>query len=514
MNGTPDTYRTIHSVIAENAARIPDKIYVHCIEQDKSITYGELYALSNRMAHFLSDRGLGANDRVLVLAENSVEFMATFLGVLRYGATIATANVEMNRAHLGEIVHAVAPALVLYQEGLGIEKLRTDGAPGDWMGFGDWAKGGGSTGFFAALEPCSEADDIAPVCGPQDIGVIFYTSGTESKPKGVLETHSGVWHNFDATADCIRLGEDDRMLDCRSYTWLSAQNMSLGGPLTRGATVYMAKRFSQSRYFDWIRKFEINIGIAVPTVINMLMNRPLDFDGGNTPHLRFMMTSSAPLSPEQWERFEETYGIRLCQSYGCSEGGLMCSHRGTDRKIGSVGLPLKYQQIRITDADGAPLAVGETGRIVVSGTQKSYGYLHHDGRIEKLPDHHHTGDLGYFDADGHVHITGRIRDVIIRGGVKISPLEIDDVLATHPDIAEAATVGVPDNIYGEEVVSYVVCRPGASPSAESVIAHCGAALAEFKTPKQVFFRDTLPRNSRGKLDRAALAEVWKRENAA
>ena len=108
-----DTYRTIHSVIADNAARIPDKVYVHSIDQDKSITYGELYALSNRIAHFLRDKGLKANDRLLLLAENSVEFMTVFVGVLRFGATIATANVEMNRAHLAEIVRAVAPALVV-----------------------------------------------------------------------------------------------------------------------------------------------------------------------------------------------------------------------------------------------------------------------------------------------------------------------------------------------------------------------------------------------------------------
>lgn len=509
MNQTTDTYRSIHSVVADNAGRIPDKVYVHCIDQDKSITYGELGALTNRMARYLLDRGIGANDRVLVLAENSVEFMATFVGVLRLGATIATANVEMNRAHLAEIVRAVDPKLVLCQNGLGLEALG-DRAPGTWMRFGEWHKDGGSTGFFGALDGLDPDDDIDPVCGPDDIGVIFYTSGTEAKPKGVMETHSGVWHNFDATADAVQLGQDDRMLDCRSYTWLSAQNMSLGGPLTRGATVFMSKRFSQSRYFDWIRDYEINIGVAVPTVINMLMNRPLDFSGAHTPHLRFMMTSSAPLSPEQWKRFEDMYGVRLCQSYGCSEGGLMASHRGTERKIGTVGLPLKYQEMRVVDPAGNALPAGGTGEIVVAGRQKSYAYLHADGQIEVLPeDGHRTGDLGFLDEDGHLHVTGRLKDVIIRGGVNISPVEIDNVLAEHPDVAEAAALGVPDPIYGEEVVCCVVCRDGAVADADSVLAHCRTRLADFKAPKQVMFLDALPRNDRGKLDRAAVARTWK-----
>ena len=509
MNQPADSYRSIRSVIADNAGRIPDKVYVHCIDQDKSITYGELHRLTNRMAGYFRDRGIGANDRILVLSENSVEVMATFLGVLRFGATIATANVEMNRAHLAEIVRAVDPRLVLCQHGLDLEALG-EGAPGTWMQFGEWRKDGGSTGFFGELDGRDGDDDIDPVCGPDDIGVIFYTSGTEAKPKGVMETHSGVWHNFDATADAVGIRQDDRMLDCRSYTWLSAQNMSLGGPLTRGATVFMAKKFSQSRYFDWIRDYEINIGVAVPTVINMLMNRPLDFSGTQTPHLRFMMTSSAPLSPEQWTRFEDMYRVRLCQSYGCSEGGLMASHRGAERRIGTVGLPLKYQEMRVVDAEGNPLPAGATGEIVVAGRQKSYAYLHADGRIEVLPeDGHRTGDLGFLDADGHLHITGRLKDVIIRGGVNISPVEIDNVLAEHPDVAEAAAVGVPDPIYGEEVVCCVVCRDGASADADSVLAHCRTRLADFKAPKQVMFLDALPRNDRGKLDRAAVARTWK-----
>lgn len=504
-----DTYRTIHSVVADNAQRVPDKVYVHCIDQDKSITYGELHRLSNRMARYLRAKGIAANDRVLVLSENSIEFMAAFVGVLRHGATIATANVEMNRAHLAEIVRAVAPKIVLCQEGLDLESLGGPDAPGEWMPFGEWRKKGGSTGFFGEFDDLSDADDLQPVCDPGDIGVIFYTSGTEAKPKGVMETHSGVWHNFDATADAVGLREDDRMLDCRSYTWLSAQNMSLGGPLTRGATVYMSKHFSQSRYFDWVREYEINLGIAVPTVINMLMNRPIDFHAGEAAHLRLMMTSSAPLSPEQWKRFENMYGVHLCQSYGCSEGGLMASHRGTERKIGTVGLPLKYQDMRVTGPDGDALPPGETGQIVVAGRQKSHAYLHADGHVEVLPeDGHRTGDLGYFDEDGHLHVTGRLKDVIIRGGVNISPVEVDNVLAEHPDVLEAATVGIPDPIYGEEVVCCVVCRDGVKPDAESVLAHCRQRLAEFKTPKLVLFLAELPKNTRGKLDRAAVARIW------
>ena len=510
-----DGYRTMRSVLAANAARIPDKLYMYAIDQDKKLTFADLHGLTSRMAHVLRDRGIKANDRVLMLSENSIEFVSTFLGVIRYGATIATANVEMNRAHLAEIVRAVAPKLVLIQEGLGLEALRDPADKAEWMTLGDWSEAGGSTGFFAAVAAASDSDDVPEVCGPDDIAVIFYTSGTEAKPKGVLQTHSAVWHNFDATADCVELTESDRVLDCRSYTWLSAQNMSLGGPLLRGATVYMAKHFSRSRWFDWVKRYRITMGVAVPTILNMFLNEPVDVQGRDVPHLKFIMTSSAPMLPEQWQRFEEQYGILVCQSAGCSEGGLMCSHRGRNRKIGTIGFPLKYQRLRILDPEGNALPPGQAGEVVVSGPQKSWGYLHADGRVEKLPETgHRTGDLGVIDRDGHVSIVGRLKDQIIRGGVNVSPVEVDNVLAEHPDIVEGAAVGVPHQIYGEEVVAYVIARPNSGLTADQVRKHCAARLAFFKQPKEVFFTDRLPKNERGKLDRKALAEIWKRAHAA
>ena len=284
-------YKPVRQLLAEQAAAYGDKPYMVAIDQDEKIlSYNDLWRLGNKMAHYFRDRGLKANDRVLMLSENSIEFVATFIGVQRCGGNIATANVEMNRAHIKEILDAVNPVLVLVQEGLGLEALRDPDSKTEWLALGEWHAAGGSTGFFGAIEPCPDTDDVDEVCGPDDIAVIFYTSGTEAKPKGVMQAHSAVWPNYDATADCVELGADDRVLDSRSYTWLSSQNMSLGGPLARGATVYMARKFSRSRYFDWVRKYKINMGVAVPTILNMFLNEPVDIHGSDVPHLRFIMT--------------------------------------------------------------------------------------------------------------------------------------------------------------------------------------------------------------------------------
>lgn len=500
-----DTYRSFHDIVATHGTQSPDRIYAYCIDQDKSLTYGALYSLSNRIARFLRDKDIGANDRVLLLAENSVENMAVFVSTLRYGATLATVHTEMNQAHLADIIGAINPRVVLYQEGLGLEALR-DGAPGDWHDLGEWFSKGGSTGFFGEIERLSDADDIPTLAKKDDHGVIFYTSGTVAKPKGVIQTHATAFYNYDATADYLELRPGDRVLDCRSYSWLSAQHMSLGAPLIAGATTIMAKHFSQRRYFDWLRDYEINIGFVVPTIVNMLISRPHTTTGTDLPQLRFLTASSAPLLDEQWRQFEEMYGIVLAQSCGSSEGGNTAAHRGVDRKIGTIGPPQKYQDIRIVDGDDNRLPQGETGEIIIGGgKQQAFGYLMPEGTIDRLPaDGHHSGDLGFIDEDGHLHITGRVKELIIRGGVNISPLEIDAVLIEHSAISEAGAIGVPHPIYGEEVVAYAACLPGQRVTADDLIAHCEGRLPEAKRPKEIHFLDELPKNARGKLDRSAL----------
>tara|TARA_B100001123_G_scaffold14833_1_gene16812 strand:- start:148 stop:1716 length:1569 start_codon:yes stop_codon:yes gene_type:complete len=507
--------KSFHQVLRHNAKQWPDRTYAHCIDQFKSMSYGALYSVSNRVAHFFQSRELKANDRVLLLAENSVENLAIFVSVLRYGATLATVHVEMNRVHLLEIIRAISPKIVLFQEDIGLEELQFESS-GEWIAIGNWQENKTArTGFFGELTHFSDKDDIESVASQGDHGVIFYTSGTVAKPKGVIQTHETAYYNYDATADYLELSPGDRVFDCRSYSWLSAQHMSLGAPLVSGATVVMAKRFSKRHYFDWLKESEANVGFVVPTIVNMLINRPEKIQRNDLPHLRFLTSSSAPLLDKQWRTFEKLYGIKLAQSCGSSEGGNTAAHRGSDRKIGTIGPAQKYQDIRIVDVDGNDLPQGETGEIIISGgKQQAYGYLLMDGTIERLPeDGHHSGDLGFFDEDGHLQITGRLKELIIRGGMNIAPLEIDAVLMEHPDIIEAGTIGVPHPIYGEEVVSYIVCRPGNSFSCSEIIAFCKPKLSEAKLPKIIYKLDQLPKNSRGKLDRSAIASHYQKNYA-
>jgi acyl-coenzyme A synthetase/AMP-(fatty) acid ligase len=498
---------SFHETVVRHAVERPNAVYVHSIDQDRSLSYGQLRAVGDGLAALLAEAGVRANDRVLMLAENSVEFHALFVGVLRYGATIVTVNVDMNQAHLAEILGAVRPKLVIYQGGIGVDALAGSGGA-RWTEMGEWRPGGGS-GLFADIARRNGAD-IKSIAGPDDHGVIFYTSGTVAKPKGVIQTHATAYLNYDATADYLGLKPGMRVFDCRSFTWLSAQNMALGAPLIAGATTVIARKFSSSRYFDWLKQHEINIGFMVPTIVNMLLSAPPALTGADLPKLHFLTCSSAPLFPEPWQAFEKTFGITLCQSGGSSEGGNTAAHRGKNRKLGTLGPPLKYQTIRIVDDHGVEVPRGELGEIIVAGgLQQAFGYLNADGSIERLPrDGHHTGDLGKIDEDGHLVIVGRKKDLIIRGGVNIAPLEIDAVLHEIPGVQEAAAAGVPDPIYGEEVACFITLSPGVSLSGDAVLTYCRGKLPAFKVPKSVRFVSELPKNARGKIDRKALVDLW------
>jgi long-chain acyl-CoA synthetase len=492
-----------------NNNRFPDKVFIHSLEQNRAITYGEMHDLARRIGRDLHARGIGLNDRVALLSNNSLEHLAVYIATLAYGATICTIHVEMNAAYFESILNATNAKLVLYEEGLGLEKLAGK-VPGDWQPLGSLNPGNNS-GYFAEIDQQPDGDWVTRSHDRDHIASIFYTSGTSSTPKGVVCSYGELYDNTEPTADAFGLTEDDRMLDFRSFNWMSAQVLSVLGPLCKGATLLLAKRFSQSRFFDWVRDHKATISAGNPTVINMLINRPSDIRAADIPDFRFITSSSAPLMVEDWRRFEELYGIRICQGYGSSETGWIAGSHENSRRMGAVGHTLPYQQVRIVDKDGESLPDGDIGLIELGpGPDAEYRYLAEDGSIQiYAKGRTQTGDMGFYDPEGFLTVTGREKDLIIRGGVNIAPVEIDNIVLEMPEVAEVATVGVPDRIYGEEVVVYITAKPGADIDDVKVIDHCRGRLPDIKLPKQVIFQDSLPKTERGKMDRNALADAWK-----
>jgi acyl-CoA synthetase (AMP-forming)/AMP-acid ligase II len=502
--------RLLHSWITRAALRAPDKPWVVAAADGRAVGYGELRDTVGRFATFLRERGLGPNDRVALLANNSIEHLLCYFGVMAAGATICTVHVEMNRNQLDNIFARLKPRLVLHQEGLRLDDLLA-GAAAPHLRLGRWNESTPGT-LFAALARCAPSDPRSPA-GPQDDAVILFTSGTSARPKGVILNFREFLANVGPAAEGFGITADDRLYDFRPLSWASAQLLGALVPLNRGATLVLAEKFSASRFFAQVRDHSVTVAAGNPTIINILLNREETAHRDNLPVLRFITSSSAPLMLEEWKRFEQRFGIPIAQGCGASEVNWIAAIPGEERRLGTVGRPLPYHDLAIVDAGGTRLGVGEIGHVEVGGlADHPYRYLGEDGAIKTHSRGRiRTGDLGCLDADGFLTLTGREKELIIRGGAKISPVEIDACLMQHADVIEAATVGVPDAIYGEEVVSYIVARPGTQVDAAEILRYCGTVLPAFKAPKKIVISASLPKNVNGKLDRRALAQRWQQE---
>ena len=317
-------FDTVRNLLRQYRDRDPHQLALVDLDQRTSITYGQLYEAANRIARRLHGMGVRKGDCVAVLSDERLEKLILWMGVWRAGAVVAAPNVEMNIAYISEILRAIKPKLTLWSGELDAATM-TDGVGGHVVTFAGWetdaAGDAQSDEFFAQVAAESPMPELDVNYGPDDICSIYCTSGTTAKPKIFANSHLSHWSFGLCSIDQTGVGPDDKTLEYRSFGWSSAQGMSLMAWLITGCTLHFARHFSHSRFAGWIIDNGITFSVGVPTVINMLINKPLDETGKNFPTLRAMSSSTAPLSPDRWERFEKMYGIKLLQMYGTSEGG-------------------------------------------------------------------------------------------------------------------------------------------------------------------------------------------------
>jgi acyl-coenzyme A synthetase/AMP-(fatty) acid ligase len=503
-------YRSIAELFALYRDRDAGKTAIVDLDANAAITFGDLDRVTTDIAAFLKKSGVRKGSRVLLLSDENLEKLLLWFGIWRIGAVVCPLNIEINEKVLADLATVVNPALVLHHKDIAVEALVGD-CKAPRLRFGAWSSVGVADPrdqCFAGLPRASD-DEVPERNAAEDIASIFCTSGTTSRPKLVVYDHCAYWLNGLSTLEFLGLTADDRTLEYRSFGWNSAQVLSLMPFLQKGLTLHIARRFSHSRFFEWIRTYGITFAAGVPTVLNMLLHKPLGYTAKDVPTLRLMSCSTAPLTAAQWQQFEEMYGVKLLQMYGMSEAGWVCGNRTYKNRIGTVGVPALHQEFAIVDADGRPCPPGVEGEVTAGGPHTAIGYLRDDGTVEPIrPNRIKTGDLAIEDADGFIRVTGRTKDLIIRGGMNIAPVEIDEVLLRHPEILEAAAVGVPDHIYGEEVVCYVVAKPGVMLSEAAVRSHCETYLPPPKMPKQIFIVSDLPKSDRGKVLRDQLREAF------
>ena len=507
----------VGDLFAKYKERDAAKVALVDVTQDTSITFGQLHDWSNKIANWLVGKGIKKGDRVALLTEERLEKLILWMGIWRAGAVCCPTNVEMNIAYVAEILGNLECKIALYDADLDINQM-TDGVDIESIKFTGWANNlpgdAESDEVFTQIAVVPSLPELGRHYAETDDATIFCTSGTTDKPKNFLIDHLAHWSFGMSTIDQIGLTDQDKTLEFRSFGWNSPQGLSLMPWLATGCTLHIARRFSHSNFFEWIKNHEITFSAGIPTVINMLLDRPTGVTSKDVPSLRLMSSSTAPLNPDRWKQFEETYGINLLQFFGCSEGGWVCGNRHYAKKYGTVGPPAKHQEFLLVDEDGNAVNQGEEGEVTLGGPQCAKASMTAEGFWEDLDGRRvRLGDLAVMDSDGFITVTGRLKDLIIRGGVNISPVEVDNVMMQHPKVYEAAAVGVPDAIYGEEIVAYVVVREGQTLTEEEINTHCAETLADYRLPKQFHFIEALPKNDRGKVRRPDLQEMWNQEHA-
>jgi long-chain acyl-CoA synthetase len=516
---------TIRDYVDNRAAETPQAIYLIAPETGAVMTYGELQRASIELATLLAAHGLVKGDKVALMLHNSYQTARLLIGVMYAGYTVAPLNLVAQQSQLvyvldhsdtalvftsAELEPRLREALAQVEREIQVVVIDPDSkAPERSLRIGKRLGGkprfSSETSFPSTpLHPLTEDDDA----------LLMYTSGTTGVPKGVLHTHKSVVAGGVYTSEAHRLTATDRVLCALPLYHINGQIVTTVSPLVHGGSVVMPHRFSVGNYWELVSVYRCTWINVVPTIIAYLMNAADPRERGlDVSAVKFCRSASAPLPPELHRAFETKLGIGIIETFGMTETNAPCftNPREADkRKVGSPGQAYG-NQAKIVDPKTLTLVPpGVIGEIMIRGENVMKCYykdpeatartLHADGWL-------HSGDLGYMDEDGFVFVTGRIKELIIKGGENIAPREIDEALLEHPAVLEAAAVGIPDAMYGQDIMACVVLKPGAACATDDLLAHCTNVLGRFKSPRLIRIVETLPKGPSGKVQRLKLLEL-------
>jgi acyl-CoA synthetase (AMP-forming)/AMP-acid ligase II len=350
-------------------------------------------------------------------------------------------------------------------------------------------------------------DHLRRSAGPEDLALLVYTSGTTGRPKGVMLDHANLEAMTVMLLTDSPITAEDLSLAVLPLFHVNAIMLSVV-TLAVGGSVFIAERFELDTFWQLVEEHRPQFFSAVPAIYYFLTILPDDVQP-DVSSLRFAICGAAPMPAEAITAFEDRYGIPVIEGYGLSESTVaLTSNRIDDRRPGTVGRPLDGVEIRIVDDASNALPAGQDGEVIARGANIMRGYLDRpDATAAALDDGWlHTGDVGHVDDEGFLVLVDRKKDLIIRGGENISPSEVEAVLQAHPSVAQAAVVGRPDPVMGEEPVAFVVPVPGCDIDDDLVLEHCRGVLARFKVPRAIFTIDDLPRNAVGKVTKHVLRQ--------
>ncbi|WP_329269584.1 long-chain fatty acid--CoA ligase [Streptomyces pseudovenezuelae] len=478
---------------ARRARKTPHRTAL--IHGDTTLSYAGLHTRVTRLAHALRARGIRRGDRIAYLGPNHPSYLETLFAAGTLGAVFVPLNTRLAGPEIGyQLSDSGARALVYGPSHAGL----VAGLPGS-TDVRTYVEVGPEYEQLLAGSPAEPIDE--PVA-PDDTCIIMYTSGTTGRPKGAMLTHGNLtWNAINVLVDTDLIA-DERALVSAPLFHTAGLNMLTLPVLLKGGACVLVEAFDPSATFDLIEQHRITFMFGVPTMFEQVARHPR-WAGADLSSLRILTCGGSPVSTPLIAAYQER-GLTFLQGYGMTEaspGTLFLDAEHAIGKAGSAGVPHFFSDVRVVRPDLAPVDVGETGEIVLRGPHVMPGYwgLPEETAASFADGWFRSGDAARVDEDGYVFIVDRIKDMIISGGENIYPAEIEDLLLGHPDIAECAVIGVPDDKWGEVPRAVVVPREGATPDPDEVLASLAGRLAKYKIPKSVVVADELPRTASGKL---------------
>ncbi|WP_075660943.1 acyl-CoA synthetase [Streptomyces acidiscabies] len=478
---------------ARRARKTPHRTAL--VHGDTQYSYADLYDRTTRLAHALRARGLRRGDRLAYLGPNHPSYLEALFAAGTLGAVFVPLNTRLAGPEIAYQLADSGAKTLIY-------------APGH-AGLVAGLPGGTDVRTYlevgAEYEQALEQALFDPVDEPvtaDDTCVIMYTSGTTGRPKGAMLTHGNLtWNAVNVLVDTDLIA-DERALVSAPLFHTAGLNMLTLPVLLKGGTCVLVEAFDPDATFALVARHRITFMFGVPTMFDLMARHPGWADADLTS-LRLLTCGGSPVPSPLIAAYQER-GLTFLQGYGMTEaspGTLFLDAEHAVSKAGSAGVPHFFSDVRVVRPDLVPVAAGETGEVVVRGPHVMPGYwgLPEESAASFTDGWFRSGDAATVDEDGYVHIVDRIKDMIISGGENIYPAEIEDLILTHPGVAECAVIGVADEKWGEVPRAVVVPREGASPDPDAILAGLAGRLAKYKIPRSVVLADELPRTASGKL---------------
>ena len=502
------TKSTIQSLLREIASTRPDTVALTGLEGEPS-TYADLLSQVENTATWLSSSSISHGDKVVTVVPDSPEMAALFLGVSSVAAC-APLNPRYRTTDFERYLPDLNPKLVIVDSATESpirDMARSTGIPVVELRRGSET----AAGRFNLGEPFqSVSRSKIAYSTSDDVALVLHTSGTTSRPKMVPLTQANLCTSALNIAQSLELTAADRCLNIMPLFHVHGLIGAVLSSLAVGASVVCTPGFRATEFFDWLDQFEPTWYTGVPTMHQAILSRVSENrERIERARLRMIRSCSSALSPQTLAELEQTFGVPAIEAYGMTEASHQMASSPLPpgkRKPGSVGMPTGID-LAILDETGKVLAAEEVGEIGIRGPNVTKGYENNPEANQNsfVNGWFRTGDQGRLDVDGYLWITGRVKELIVRGGEKIAPREIDELLLTHPAVAQALAFAIPDQALGEEVGAAVVLKPGVSVSEMQLCEYMAERIVDFKVPRRIVFLESLPLGPTGKPQRIGLA---------